>query len=115
MKKLIPIIALLFIIISCSSDDNYYNVQIIEKGSYNTTSKNENGKYYNDFYAIVDNKSSTPIKGHVRFEIKDYGYINSTTETINNEGAYQHTFGAELETDEIIDESYLLNAVFVRE
>lgn len=116
MKKLIPIITLLFAFASCSSDDDYYNVEITEKGSiYHRNSKNDNDKYDNRFYATVVNKSSTPIKGHVRFEIKDYGYINSTTETVTNQPNTQHTFGASLETDEIINESYLIKAVFVRE
>lgn len=117
MKKIIPLLILPFLF-ACSSDDDTQKgeISIISKGStFHGTSKNENGKYQNVFYATVVNTTSAPIKGHVRFEIKDYGYINSTSETVTNEKGFQNTYGAELETDKIIDESYLLKAEFVRE
>lgn len=116
MKKIIPLL-ILPILFACGSDDNNETgkIEIIKTSSYNTTSKNENGKYYNDFSATVVNTTNAPIKGHVRFEIKDYGYINSASETVTNEKGFQNTYGAELETDKIIDESYLIKAEFVRE
>lgn len=116
MKKIIPLLMIMFVA-ACSSDDNNDSgkIEIIKTTSYHTTSKNENGKYYNDFSATVVNSTNAPIKGHVRFEIKDYGYINSASEDVTNEKGFQNTYGAELETDKIIDESYLIKAEFVRE
>lgn len=113
MKK-IGFIAFIFLLIGCSEDNTSHEgtINIISTG-FNYA--NNNGVYSSYFSATVVNTTHAPVKGHVRFEIKEYGYINSSTETVTNEKGHQKTFFATLETDKIIDESYLVKAEFVRE
>lgn len=116
MKKYICLV-FLPILFGCSGDDNSTSgeVKIIKMGAGTLSDvKNQNGKYDNVFGATVVNTTNAPVKGHVRFEIKDYGYITSDTETVTNESGFQNTFSASVETNAIIDESYLLGAEFVK-
>lgn len=116
MKKILPLIfaAILF---SCDNEPEHEgSIRITETSAgYKENPSGSQYKYLNSFAASVINTTHAPVKGHVRFEIKEYGYINSSTETVTNEKGFQKTFFATLETDKIIDESYLLKAEFVRE
>lgn len=115
MKKILPLIfaAILF---SCDNEPEHEgSVRIVSTGHGYKDKGPDNDYYLNSFTASVVNTTHAPVKGHVRFEIKEYGYINSSTETVTNEKGFQKTFFATLETDKIIDESYLLKAEFVRE
>lgn len=117
MKKYITLL-LLPLLFACSDDDNVSdgNLTITEKGSiYNRTSLNNNGMYDNRFYATVINYSTQDVTGYVKFTIKDYGTLNSETGIVPSAKGYEKTFFISVETKEIIDESYLLNAEFVRE
>lgn len=120
MKNVIKIISVLFVVLiyGCSDDNTSHegSIRITETSAgYKENPSGSQYKYLNSFAASVVNTTHAPVKGHVRFEIKEYGYINSSTETVTNEKGFQKTFFATLETDKIIDESYLLKAEFVRE
>ena len=62
----------------------------------------------NIFHATVINTTNQPVTGHVRFEIKEYGYVYSDVEEVEHYTNYEKTFGASFETEKIIDESYLI-------
>lgn len=114
MKQTI-LFLLAFTALSCSSNDNNpqqtpieQKIEIISKKYENTV---EHGKYKNYLSAVVINITSNAVKGHVRFEVKDYGFFNSDTETFTGE---KH-FYASFESETGLKESYLLNAQFIKE
>lgn len=114
MKQTI-LFLLAFTALSCSSNDNdpqqtpiEQKIEIISKKYENTV---EHGKYKNYLSAVVINTTSTNVKGHVRFEVKDYGFFNSDTEIFTGE----KTFYASFESEIGLNENYLLNAEFVKE
>lgn len=117
MKKLIPLL-LLVIVAACSSDDNISdsNFKIIRQGlGFASTTPDENGMYKHIFNATVTNSATQDITGHVRFTIKEYGTFNSESGVVPAGNKMEKTFFLSLETEKIIDESYLLKAEFVRE
>lgn len=113
MKKYITFL-ILPLLLSCSDDDsNKGDVRIDRMGAgFIGQTKNENGKYPNVFHATVINTTNKYVTGHVRFEIKEYGYIYSDVQEVENLSGYEKTFNASLETDKIIDKSYLIRAEF---
>lgn len=116
MKKIIPILTILFIA-ACSSDDNISdsNIKLSEIRSEHYETKNENGKYDNYFSALVSNSATKDVKGHVIFYLKEYGSVNTESYNVPANNSSQFVFSINYETDKIIDESYLLKAEFVRE
>lgn len=118
MKKIIPILIIIFGLLSCNNDDNYADITLkLERQAlgFRGTTPNENGKYTNVFDATFSNPHPKDITGHVRFTIKEYGTFNSESGVVPSAPNTEKTFFLSLETDKIIDESYLIKAEFVRE
>lgn len=114
MRKYISflIITLLF---ACDYGDNIYLNGITVKQVFSDYSdaRNENGKYMNYFGAHVQNSSAKPINGYLRFKVKDYGYIDSYSYIVKPNSESQTYFEASLETDKVINDSYLLEIEFL--
>ena len=115
MKKYITLL-ILPLLMSCSDDDNNKgSVSIIDKGIWVSSSINENKKYDNVASAEVKNTTNKKVRGKVKFEIKDVGYIYSDVKEVTNEVGYSVTIGKEFETDAPIQRDYLLSAEFIQE
>jgi len=109
---------LLFLIaglLSCDDSDNIYlnGITVTEVFSDYPDIPNEHGKYVNYFGAHVKNSSPKPIKGYVRFTLREYGSVNSYQHIVKPNNESQAYFEASLETDKVINESYLLGVEFV--
>jgi|GEM_PF-4451418 len=115
MKKYITIL-ILPLLMSCSDDDSGKGeVKIIDKGLWTSSSINENGKYDNVTSAEVKNTTNKTVRGKVKFEIKDVGYIYSDVKEVTNQAGYSVTIGKDFETDMPIQKDYLLSAEFIQE
>lgn len=114
MRKYISFltIPLLF---ACNDGDNIYlnGITVKEVFSDYSDTRNENGKYVNYFGAHVQNSSPKAINGYVRFKVKDYGNIDSYIYIVKPNNESQTYFEASLETDKVINDSYLLGTEFV--
>lgn len=116
MKKIIPLLIIMFIA-ACSSDDNISdtNITLSELKSEHYETKNENEKYDNYFRVLVSNSATKEVRGHVVFYLKEYGSIKTGSYNVPPNNSSQFVFYMNYETDKIIDESYLIKALFVRE
>jgi len=114
MRKYIPLF-LIAGLLSCDDSDNIFlnKITVTEVFADYPAIPNEQGKYVNYFGAHVKNSSPKPIKGYVRFTLREYGSVNSYQHTVKPNNESQAYFEASLETDKVINESYLLEVEFV--
>ena len=114
MKKYI----LLFLIAglaACDDTDNIFlnGITVTEVFSDYPDVPNKEGKYMNYFGAHVKNSSPKPINGYVTFTVKEYGNISTYHHVVKPNDESQTYFEASLETDKVINESYMLGVEFV--
>jgi len=114
MRKYILLFFIAGLLACDDTDDIFLNgITVTEVLSDYPDKPNEHGKYVNYFGAHVTNSSHKPIKGYVRFTVREYGTVNSYQHIVkpNNEG--QTYFEVSLETNKVINESYLLEVEFL--
>lgn len=113
MRKYIYFL-IITLLLACDDSDNIYlnGITVTEVFSDYSDTPNENGKYVNYFGAHVQNSSAKPINGYIRFKVKDYGNIDSYSNIVKPNNESQTYFEASLETDKVINDSYLLEIEF---
>ena len=114
MRKYLPFFIVAGLFACDDTDDIFLNgIKVTEVFSDYPDIPNNEGKYVNYFGAHVKNSSPKPINGYIRFTVREYGNINSYQHVVKPNNESQTYFEASLETDKVINESYLLGVEFV--